>query len=198
LNTLTSRLVLCVLLLATVGCRQEPEIPTYWQAPAFSLTAENGLPFGSSDIGNRIVLVDFIYTNCADTCPILSATFRAIQERLKGDGLMPTKAMLISMTVDPERDTPDALKAYAEVLTADPQGWRFLTGNRETLEETLLQGFKLPFRGPRPTGPVRPGFEVSHTNRVILIDRNKTIRGLLNGEDLDVDQIVRTMQRLAN
>jgi protein SCO1 len=179
-------------------CRPEPEIPTYWQAPAFALVDETGAPFTQEHIAGRVVLVDFIYTNCADVCPMLTSLMRAIQERLVSDRLLPAKVMLLSITVDPDRDTPVVLKQYGAAIGADPEGWKFLTGDRSALEETLVQGFKLPFRGPTPAGPARPGFEITHTSRVIVIDRAGAVRGITNGEELDVEQTVRTLKRLAS
>jgi protein SCO1/2 len=180
------------------ACRPEPEIPTYWQAPAFDLVDETGAPFSQERISGRVVLADFIYTNCADVCPMLTSLMRAIQERLASERLLASKVMLLSITVDPDRDTPAVLKQYGASIGADPEGWKFLTGDRSTLEETLVQGFKLPFHGPTPAGPARPGFEITHTTRIIIIDRSGTVRGITNGEDLDVEQTVRTLKRLAS
>jgi cytochrome oxidase Cu insertion factor (SCO1/SenC/PrrC family) len=180
------------------ACQSEPELPAYWTAPAFTLVDETGQPFSQTDIGGRVALVDFIYTNCADTCPLLTATMRSIQERLITEKLFPANVMLLSLTVDPERDSPTVLKEYSANVGANPEGWKFLTGDRSALEETLVQGFKLPFRGPTPAGPLRPGFEITHTNRVIVIDRANVVRGILDGDGLDVEQTVRTLKRLAS
>lgn len=180
------------------ACQREPDIPAYFPTPSYELTDEHGEPFHSSNTIGKVVLANFIYTNCADTCPILSAAMSTVQQRLKADGLFPGRVTLLSFTVDPERDTPDVLNAYASRVGADTNGWKFLTGSRTTLEETLVQGFKLPFRGPTPAGPLRPGFEITHTNRVMLMDRTGTVRGILNGEELDVDATVRLIKRLAS
>ncbi len=188
---------LAILLSLCLACKPEPEIPNYWPAPNFSLTDQNGAPFTRADIAGRVALVNFIYTNCADTCPILTSTMRAVQERLTSDNLLPAKVLLLSMTVDPERDSPAVLRQYGENVGAHHEGWKFLTGERAVLEETLIQGFKLPFRGPTPAGPLKPGFEITHTNRVIAIDRDGNVRGLLNGEEMDVDQTIRLLKRLA-
>ncbi|MFN0070681.1 MAG: SCO family protein [Chloroflexota bacterium] len=181
----------------SMACQREPELPSYWLAPDFDLIDETSTPYRGADLAGRVALVNFIYTSCADTCPLLTASMKRVQERLVAERLLPGKVMLLSFTVDPERDSPAVLKDYGERVGATPDGWKFLTGDRAMLEATLLQGFKLPFRGPTPAGPLKPGFEITHTNRVLLLDRSGMIRGLLNGEDLDVDQVVRSMKRLA-
>jgi protein SCO1/2 len=191
-------LLLVVAVTLVVGCRPEPEIPTYWPAPPLDLVDENGAPFTEASVAGRVLLVDFIYTNCADVCPMLTALMRATQERLVAEQLMPSHVMLLSITVDPERDSPAVLKQYGANIGAHPEGWKFLTGDRSVLEETLVQGFKLPFRGPTPAGPARPGFEITHTSRLIIVDRAGVVRGIQNGEEMDVDQTVRTLKRLAS
>jgi len=88
----------------------------------------------SDVIGDRIVVMDFVYTTCTTVCPVLTALLSQVQERL-GDRLG-TQVLLVSMTVDPTRDTPERLKAYAEDRGAGP-GWVWLTGVKPTVESVL-------------------------------------------------------------
>ena len=90
--------------------------------------------FVSDVIGERIVVMDFVYTSCTTVCPVLSAVFGQVQERL-GDRLGDDVA-LVSVSVDPTRDTPERLKAYAENLNARP-GWVWLTGPKTSVDEVL-------------------------------------------------------------
>ena len=88
----------------------------------------------SDVIGDRIVVMNFVYTTCTTVCPVLSALFTQVQDRL-GDHLG-KDVLLVSMTVDPLRDTPDRLKAYAADRGAKP-GWVWLTGVKPTVESVL-------------------------------------------------------------
>ncbi len=89
----------------------------------------------SSDIvGDRIVVVDFIYTTCTTVCPVLSAVLMQVQDQL-GDRLG-TEVMLVSISVDPQRDTPARLKDYASKLRAR-DGWLWLTGDKLAVDEVL-------------------------------------------------------------
>jgi protein SCO1/2 len=89
----------------------------------------------SSDIvGDRIVVVDFIYTTCTTVCPVLSAVLMQVQDEL-GDRLG-TEVMLVSISVDPQRDTPARLKDYAGKLHAR-DGWTWLTGDKLEVDEVL-------------------------------------------------------------
>lgn len=88
----------------------------------------------SDVIGDRIVVMDFVYTTCTTVCPVLTALLLQVQERL-GDRLG-NEVLLVSMTVDPTRDTPERLKTYASDRGAGP-GWLWLTGAKPTVESVL-------------------------------------------------------------
>jgi protein SCO1/2 len=90
--------------------------------------------FVSDVIGDHIVVMDFIYTSCTTVCPVLSAVFGQMQGRL-GEQLGEEVA-LVSVSVDPTRDTPQRLKAYAARHKAQP-GWVWLTGPKTTVDEVL-------------------------------------------------------------
>jgi protein SCO1/2 len=90
--------------------------------------------FVSDVIGDRIVVMDVIYTTCTTVCPVISAVFGQMQKRL-GDQLG-KEVVLVSVSVDPIRDTPQRLKAYAASHKARP-GWIWLTGNKRTMDRVL-------------------------------------------------------------
>jgi protein SCO1/2 len=90
--------------------------------------------FASEVIGDRIVAVDFVYTTCTTVCPVLSAVFAQVQERL-GDRLG-REVVLLSITVDPVRDKPQRLRAYAAKHGAR-EGWTWLTGSKRDVDEVL-------------------------------------------------------------
>jgi protein SCO1/2 len=100
--------------------------------PDFSLTDQSGVRLRLSDLLGTVVAVNFIYTRCPlpDVCPRLSATFAAVQRRFAS--FLGKELMLLSVTIDPEHDTPAELLKYAKIWNARAEGWRFLTGsNRE-------------------------------------------------------------------
>ena len=111
--------------------------------------------FVSDVIDDRIVVMDFVYTSCTTVCPVLSAVFSQVQQRL-GDELGQDVA-LVSMSVDPTRDTPQRLKAYAAKHKAQP-GWIWLTGPKTTMDE-VLDGL----------GAYSPNFE-DHPSMVLVGD----------------------------
>ena len=121
---------------AMLGKQAEPAKTTEVELLDRALVDQHGteLSFVSDVIGDRIVVMDFIYTTCTTVCPVLSAVFSQVQTRL-GDQLN-KDVVLVSVSVDPVRDTPQRLKAYAATHKARP-GWIWLTGGKRTMDEVL-------------------------------------------------------------
>jgi protein SCO1/2 len=121
------------------------------------LLTQDGDPvrFASEVVGDRIVVMDFVYTTCTTVCPVLSTLFGQVQERL-GERLG-QEVWLVSVTVDPVRDTPPRLKAYAE-RHRGRDGWLWLTGEKPAVDE-VLQGL----------GAYTPDFE-DHPSMVLVGD----------------------------
>ena len=111
--------------------------------------------FVSDVIGDRIIVMDFVYTNCTTVCPVLSALFNQVQEQL-GDR-MGKEVFLVSVSVDPTRDTPQRLKTYAAKHDAK-EGWIWLTGPKRSVDE-VLDGL----------GAYTPNFE-NHPSMVLVGD----------------------------
>src|SRR5262249_13225868 len=95
-------------------------------APEFTLTTQDNARLSLSELRGKGVAGTFIYTSCADTCPPLTGKLASLQPRLGAD--FGSKVFFLSVTVDPERDTPEVLRRYAHAHGAKPAGWVFLTG----------------------------------------------------------------------
>ena len=102
------------------------------KAPGFVLLDQEGNRFDSSTLLGKVVAIDFIYTTCTDVCPLFTAKFADLQNRLNKEHA--TKVFFISITTDPEVDSPKVLKAYANRYGADFRNWAFLTGTEEQLK----------------------------------------------------------------
>ena len=101
-----------------------------------ALVTQDGKPvkFKSDVLGEKIVVIDFVYTTCTTVCPVVSALFANLQERLGPD--LGKEVALVSVTVDPLRDTPQRLKELGAKYKAGP-GWTFLTGKKPQVDEVL-------------------------------------------------------------
>ena len=116
----------------TVSAHTE-RLPVMGPAPDFALTSQDNRPVALADLRGRVVALTFIYTSCTDTCPVLTALMVKVQQDL--GAAFGSKVAFVSITVDPERDTPEALKKYAEDFGADLRGWSFLTGSPKAISD---------------------------------------------------------------
>lgn len=202
---------LVVVLLAVIGHRgwslsRAQSLDVYGAAPAFALTDQLERPASADELRGKVVVADFIYTNCPDICPLLSLRMKELQERLRGDSLLGSQVQLLSFTVDPARDTPSVLQQYAERFEADPGAWRFLTGPEEALVPLIVEGFHLGVQALPPQPASRSGgkdhdghpeqYEVMHSGRFVLIDRRGHIRAWYDGREFDLERVVRDIHLL--
>lgn len=210
-RALVALLVLDLLVLVALGAiwsasrGQAGALDDYGAAPAVALTDQRGRAFSSDDTRGAVVVADFVYTNCGDTCPLLSVRMRALQEQLREEGMLGDRVWLLSFSTDPERDTPRALRAYAARYGADPEAWRFLTGNEREMERVVVGGFKLGVEEVAlPEGSPHAGdgaedhhrYDVMHSNKFVLVDRQGRIRAYYDGLDLDVERVVGDIRTL--
>ena len=203
--------MLGVLILVLAGYRgtlwrPAADLRVFGDAPTFTLVDQLERPVGSDDFYGKVVVAIFIYTNCPDICPLLSLHMQALQERLRQEGLLGREVQLLSYTVDPARDTPAVLRAYAERHRADTDAWRFLTGPENGVVPLIVDGFRLgvqalpPQRASPSTHVAGAGhqasYEVMHSGRFVLIDRQWRIRAYYDGREFDLARVLRDIRTL--
>ena len=152
------------------------ELPVLVTLPPFALTDHLGQSFGTGQLAGKFWIGNFIFTRCVATCPAQTANLGALRKRLEE---LPGGAdvQLVSITVDPDYDTPEVLAAYADQAGADSEHWRFLTGSRENIWKLCKTGFKLAVADAPPEANTL----VLHSDRFILVDRQGRIRGFFEG-----------------
>ena len=182
------------------------QLQVFGDAPAFALTDQLERPVTSDELRGKVVVANFVYTSCRDVCPLLSVQMQQLQERLRQDALLGGRVQLLSFTVDPARDTPAVLHVYAERHQADRDAWRFLTGPEHELVPLIVQGFRLgvDILPPPVTDQTEAhagdephaSYDVMHSGRFVLIDRQGRIRAYYDGREDDIDRIARDVRRL--
>jgi protein SCO1/2 len=182
---------------ASLACQPQPELDVFGRTPEFTLTDQTGAPFSAENLAGRVALVDFVYTHCTDACPLLSASFQQAQRKLQDERLLGSKVVLVSLSVDPQHDTPAVLAEYGQQFKADPASWKFLTGDWDQVYD-VVTGFKVATRPPRPAANAPPpgGTELTHSTRVILIDAQQQVRAYLDGQDATGDDLVKAAKRV--
>ncbi len=157
-----------------VALRQRT-VSSYGTVPSFQLVNQNEQAFGSAQLAGKIWIADFIYTTCPGPCPMISSRMSELQKPLEK-----TDVHLVSFSVDPEKDTPEVLRGYAEKLQAEPVRWDFLTGPKSTIYKLSHDGFKLAVSD----GSDAEGIPV-HSTRMVLVDRHGQIRGYYDAAEAD-------------
>jgi protein SCO1 len=183
--------------LAVLACQPQPQLDVFGHAPDFQLTDQSGAAFSSESLTGRVTLLDFVYTHCTDACPLLSATFQQAARKLDDDKLLGSRVMLVSLSVDPQHDTPTVLAEFAKQFKADAATWKFLTGDFDQVYD-VVTGLKVATRPPRPAvdAPAPGGTELTHSTRIVLIDGQLQVRAYLEGQDASADDLVSAAKRV--
>lgn len=189
--------VAAALALGVLACQPQPQLDVFGELPRFQLTDQTGASFSSQSLAGRVTLLDFVYTHCTDACPLLSATFQDAQRKIADDKQLASNVMLVSLSVDPQHDTPPVLAEYGQRFKADVQDWKMLTGDWDRVYD-VLTGLKIATRPPRPAdnAPAPGGSELTHTTRVVLIDQRLQVRAYLEGQDATADDFIQAARRL--
>jgi cytochrome oxidase Cu insertion factor (SCO1/SenC/PrrC family) len=147
-------------------------LPVFGTVPDFTLTDQTGRPFNGRRLFGSVWIADFIFTSCAGACPQMTAQMAGLQQEL------PPDIRLVSVTVDPARDTPRRLAQYAARYSADSSRWYFLTGSKQAVGSLIRQGFLLGAApGEAPSEPIM------HSQRFVLVDREGKIRGCYDSSE---------------
>lgn len=161
-------------------------LPTVGTAPEFTLTTQSGERLALADLKGKVLAVTFIYATCKDTCPLLTAKMVMIQRKLGKD--FGPRVRFVSITVEPEVDTPAVLSAYAKQFDADPAGWSFLTGSSSEIQDVVRRYGAFAKR-------LKPG-DVDHLFLTSLVDRRGMLRVQYLGYRFDPDEVHRDLKSL--
>ena len=151
--------------------RDVEKLPVIRAVPEFSLTDQNGQTVTNADLRGKIWIADFIFTRCKGPCPLMTARMLEMQKAL----VKTPEVKLVSVTVDPEYDTPEVLKAYAEANFADPDRWKFLTGDKPVIEKLVTEGFMQHL--------AEENGEPVHGTMFLIVDGNGMVRSARMLED---------------
>lgn len=149
-------------------------------APDFTLVNQDNKKIGLKDFKGKVVLMNFIYASCGETCPALITKFKDVQKAMKDK--LGKEIVLASLTIDPERDSPKVLKAYAKKHEADPKAWQFLTGDPKEVDK-VLKDYGILYRKDEKGN-------IGHVNLVILIDKQGVIAYNFGGVSYPSKQII--------
>lgn len=161
------------------------EADTVWHKVAnIQLQNQLGDTVNLYDIKDKVIVADFIFTTCGYICPKLTTNMSKMQQSFirGGDPIKKIDTSLVhflSFTIDPERDSVETLKRYADKYGVNPENWWLLTGAKDSIYNFIFQELKVDKY--ESNGPLDPDF--AHTQRFVLLDKNFNVRGFYNGLD---------------
>lgn len=170
---LAAVIVIVVYLFVASGGRRS-NLPEFGRILPFSLTNQSGQVIQLGDLKGKVWVADIIFTRCAGPCPKMTEQMGKLQEAFAADAPLG----FISLTTDPDYDTPKVLRRYSERFNADPERWHFLTGPKsEILANLAIQSLKLTALEKDPEQRQDPNDLFIHSTVFVLVDKGGKIRG---------------------
>ncbi|MFC5702890.1 SCO family protein [Cohnella faecalis] len=155
--------------------KKDSELPIEQQGAPFSYTDLDGQTVSLDNTNGKVRLLYFFFANCPDVCPPTTFMLSQVQNQLKEAGLFGDKAQLLSVTIDPARDTVDSLKKFGDQFNADYSGWKFLRGDEKATEE-LAKKYQIWVSKDSPES-------FSHMNLIVLLDKKGQVREWISAKD---------------
>ncbi len=176
--------VLLTLIRPLLVHRPDPP-PVIGHIEEFSLIDQNGDPFGNTDMDGSITIVNFFFTSCRSICPVLMARTQELEARFTEKGFEGIR--FLSISVDPERDTPEAMRSYAEQRDLPLDRWTLLTGDEDSTRHAVMKVFKTPLGAEQE---ISPGvMDIAHTGKLLLIDEQRNLRGYYDSDEEGLDEL---------
>ncbi len=170
-------------------------LPTIAHVPSFEARDQHGKPFHADAMRGSVWVVDFVFTTCPTVCPRLTARMAELQGRIEAHPRLRVPVKLLSISVDPENDTPEVFAAYGAKHGVHDATWTLATGKTEDLDRIVVQGFKQVYGKKDPSLGI---MEVMHGDRFVLVDANGDLRAYYDTtEPGALDRIVADVERVA-
>lgn len=166
-----------IVLVVAFGKGNYRPLPVLGSVADFQLTDSAGRPYGPGRLEGQVTIADFFFTSCKGICPTLTQQMGSLQRRFEGSH----NFQLLSITVDPENDTPETLTSFAADNHLQLDNWAFVTGPREAIRQLLIDQLKIGL----------PDDPLTHSDRLVLLDTKLQIRGYYSLSDPDSLQQLR-------
>lgn len=186
---LTFLLIVIVALLSACG-QKGIENPLDYPVNDFNAVTQDNKPFEKKNLDGKIWVADFIFTNCADVCPPMTANMTKLQKMVEEEELKNVE--FVSFSVDPTVDTPEKLTEYAKNFGLKDDNWTFLTGySQEFIETYARETFKTLVKKPQE------GDQVIHQTYFFLVGPDEKVKKIYDGyQEVPYDEMVSDIKLL--
>ncbi len=187
-------IAVAVLAFAYATREKDPKLPFYGDVPAFSLIDQEGKAFTQEALRGHPTVVNFVFTRCDTICPVIAMKTQRLQDKTqdkRGAGIK-----ILTISVDPEYDTPERLTEFGARYSANPTRWRFLTGPKDKITQLITGPLMntMDREGDMPSGAPN----IVHSGYFLLIDHDLHIRGVYDSNDIHkLDELERHARFLA-
>jgi protein SCO1/2 len=187
---------LSVILLLSISCKEKLPLDKDLTKKSYTLINQDSTEVIFPDnIKGHITVLGFIYTHCPDICPMTTHNMYLTEKKLKENGIDDVR--FVALSYDPERDSPDALKKFAEIRELDFNSWTLLTGENNTVTDLLRRfNVKAIKTDENLDEDGNPEYSMMHTDRISLIDENGILRKNYKGSTLNIEEIVKDIKTL--
>jgi protein SCO1 len=167
----------------------DEHLPVLAEVPAFALVDQNHAPVTLQTLHGKPFIANFIFTNCAGPCPVMTAKMASLQKTV------PAGVKLVSVSVDPRKDTPAVLKEYAQGFRADDARWHFLTAAKPQEADAVFALARGMLLAAHPATADAP---ILHSEKFVLVDGDGKIRGYYgSGDATEMDRLKADAAELA-
>lgn len=181
--------ILTIAVLAALGMFEVRELKNFGAVAPFELEDRNIQKISKDSLLGRVWVANFIFTHCPTQCPLIVQEVKKVQKALR----LKENFRIVSITVDPARDTAPVLSKYADAIGADPFKWYFLTGQKNDIQSLIQNGFRL---SAADEGGVM-GSDIVHSNKLVLVDHLGYIRGYYDAnEPREIKNIIKDAKAL--
>jgi protein SCO1 len=185
-----SFLVLVIIVLLSACGQKGIENPLDYPVKDFNAVTQDNQPFEKKNLDGKIWVADFIFTNCADVCPPMTANMTKLQKMVEDEEL--ANLEFVSFSVDPTVDTPEKLTDYAKNFELKDDNWTFLTGyTQEFIETYAKETFKTLVKKPQE------GDQVIHQTYFFLVGPDQKVKKIYDGyQEVPYDEMISDIKLL--
>ena len=184
--------LLFAILVMSFGCKKSSSsAKALPRISSFELTNQAGDTFGSKNLAGKPYVTAFFFTSCVTICPKIMGAMASLQSTFKAKQM---DVHLVAITVDPETDTPERLKAAGQKAGADFSQWTFLTGTKAKVTEVVVQNFKTFIGAREDLGDNL--FDIGHGARFVVVDGQGSVLGNYEHTEFGLSELVKRLERL--
>jgi protein SCO1/2 len=184
-------ILICISLLAC-----DSGLPVKGELPDLPLKDQYGKRFIFSELRGKVLVVSYTYTHCPDVCPMTIRRMKEVEKGLNNSGFQPM-VYFVSISLDPQRDTPEVIKEHVRKSNSDLRNWVFLTGNEVVIASILNAVGVTALKDPTQyIENKEPYYFITHTDRISLVDKRGKIRKHYKGSSFDINEFLGDIKKL--